>query len=64
MKVHGSFGRSVSFHFKAELYSGMSVGLESALIPGLGCLFSFWGDGGPSEETVGLGMEALVRNCA
>lgn len=45
--VRGSLSRSVSFHFKAELYSGMSVGLESVLIPWLGCLFSIWENGGP-----------------
>lgn len=62
--VRGSLSRSVSFHFKAELHSGMSVSLESLLILWLGCLFAIWGLGGPLEETVGLDMEARERRCA
>lgn len=59
--AHGSLSRSVSFHFQAELYLGMSVSLESLLISWLGCLFSIWGFGGPLEETAGLDMETRER---
>ena len=61
--VHESLSRSVSFHFKGELYSGMSVSLESLLIPWQGCLLSILG-GKSLEENVGLDTEARERKGA